>query len=73
MTHKDILKACISELGIMETDILKWYPNGHNSIRVLLKNSAFNGEFAFSYEGKGCWIFETADHFAKRKLKEVRK
>lgn len=69
MTHKDIFAAFLNELGVQKEDVISWYPNGHNSIRVAVKSSLFKGDFAFTYESIGCWIFETMDHYVKR-LKE---
>lgn len=66
MTHKDVLRAFSEELCVPFPSILKWYPNGRDSVRVTLKNGPFDGEYVFSYEGEGCWIFETMDHYIKR-------
>lgn len=69
MTHKDIFQAFLDTMSIQKESVIKWYPNGHNAIRVTLSFGRLNGEYVFTYNGKDSWIFETTEHYIKR-LKE---
>lgn len=44
-------------------NIVQWFPNGLNSIRVRFKN---NDEFIFTYNGEKEWCYETVDSYIVR-------
>lgn len=43
--------------------IVKWFPNGKNSIRVRFAN---NEDFIFTYNGEQNWCYETVDSYIVR-------
>lgn len=63
MTHDVILhcfKTCLPHLG---KEIIAWFPNGRNSIRVRYNDGR---DFIFTFDGEEDWRYETLDSFIRR-------
>lgn len=53
----DFFKRCLPE---QESEIIEFFPNGKNSIRLRKKNGQ---EFIFSLQEKDAWKYETKSNF----------
>ena len=60
MLHIDVLKRFKEIFPIKDDSIEYWFPNGKNSIRVLLKNRV---ELVLTYLSNKKWRLETVESF----------
>lgn len=62
MTHNDVLEYFKLLFPLTFEQVVIWFPNGRNSIRVRILN---NQEFVFTYTSQREWKFETLDEYMK--------
>lgn len=67
MTHQFIFDKLKEIVPQYAENVVTWYPNGRNSVRVITNNKR---EFIFSYEGDKDWRFETVKSYIKKVKKE---
>jgi antitoxin component YwqK of YwqJK toxin-antitoxin module len=63
MWHKDVLVRFKDISHISDEDIKEWFPNGKNSIRVVLKNDY---QLVFIYNSAKDWCLETRVSYENR-------
>ena len=63
MKHDLILHNFKIHLKPYAKNIVEWFPNGQNSIRVRFTNKE---EFIFTYNGEQNWCYETVDSYIVR-------
>lgn len=63
MIHKEVYYWFTVHFPQFTRNIIGWFPNGKNSIRV--RQSDYK-DFIFTYNGKNDWCFETVDSFIAR-------
>lgn len=63
MKHDLILYYFKKHMPAEAKDIIQWFPNGLNSIRVRLSNKE---EFIFTYDSEKRWCYETVDSYIVR-------
>ena len=66
MTHKNVLEQFRIMFPCFDGQIIEWFPNGKNSIRVRNK---MKQDFIFTYNKDRDWSLKTLDNF----LKEMKK
>lgn len=64
MSHPDIFNKFSHMFPDKSVDIVIWFPNGRNSIRV---RNSWNEEFIFTFNNSKDWMLETANSFLNRK------
>ena len=62
MSHKYVLERFKSYFPQYAAEMIEWFPNGNNSVRVRLK---FARDYVFTYNGPSDWRFETVNSFVK--------
>ena len=60
MLHGQVYKYFKEILPDMEKKVIKYFPNGKNSIRVRQDDGR---DFIFSFESPLIWRYETVNHF----------
>lgn len=63
MLHDDVYKRFKKWFPEISKQIIQWFPNGRNSIRVRRMDGQ---DFIFTYQGKQNYSFETVDSFIDR-------
>lgn len=63
MKHDIILYYFKHHMRHEALQMMEWFPNGLNSIRVRLTNKE---DFIFTYNGEQNWCFETVDSYIVR-------
>lgn len=63
MQHDLIFHYFKKHMPTESRQIVQWFPNGLNSIRVRLTN---NEEFIFTYNSEKEWCYETVDNYIVR-------
>lgn len=66
MKHDAIFEYFKMELKEKSENVISWFPNGYNSIRVRFPA---NRDYIFTYNGKNDWCFETVDHYMSTRMK----
>ena len=60
MLHNDIFKEYLKIFGFKPDNVVDWFPNGLNSIRIVYKNGY---TLIFTYNNGLDWKLETEDSF----------
>lgn len=63
MLHDDVYKQFKQKFPQFSKQIIQWFPNGRNSIRVRRMDGQ---DFIFTYQGKQNYSLETVDSFIDR-------
>lgn len=66
MSHHEVLNLFLSFFPREAMDMLTWFPNGKNSIRIRLNDGQ---DYVFTINNKKNWRFETIDSFIERSMK----
>lgn len=69
MSHPEILNKFYRMFPDRGVDIVIWFPNGRNSIRM---RNSWNEEFIFTFNGPKDWRLETVDSFLNQNRKETK-
>jgi len=67
--HIDILKRFEEVCCVKHADILCWFPNGKNSIRVRMYA---HPDLIFTYKSKKKWSVQTVDSWLDSQKQEVK-
>lgn len=66
MTHNLIFECFELHLRPQARNVVEWFPNGKNSIRVRLTNGQ---DYIFTYINESEWSFETVDRYISTHMK----
>lgn len=66
MKHDLIFEFFKLEFEERAKNVITWFPNGYNSIRVRFPGIK---DYIFTYNGKNDWCFETIDHYISTRMK----
>ena len=63
MTHDIVLQHFRKCFPHYANEIIAWFPNGKNSIRVRYDHGQ---EFIFTFNSESNWVYETVDSYIER-------